>query len=169
MRPGETGADTMWRRMQEHDLSQVAVIAGIVHPDLPEDDAVFADRLRLYPQGCHVFAHDGAVAGYILSHPWHDGVPPALNQVLHTLPPAPSVYYIHDLALMPAARGSDAGPTIVRDLIAQARQAGFSSIALVAVSGSEQFWHRLGFRPAGSLIDLASYGGGARYMTLPLR
>ena len=159
----------MWRPMQERDLPRAAAIAAVVHPDFPEDDAVFADRLQLYPQGCHVLMRDDTVAGYILSHPWHDGAPPALNTLLGRLPPSPPVYYIHDLALMHSARRGGAGAAIVRDLIAHARQAGFLSAALVAVNDSESFWHRLGFRPAGSSVNLASYGGNARYMTLPLR
>lgn len=159
----------MWRPMQERDLPRAAAIAAVVHPDFPEDDAVFAERLRLYLHGCHVLMRDDTVAGYILSHPWHDGAPPALNTLLGRLPPSPPVYYIHDLALMPAARGSGAAADIVRDLITHARQAGFPSVALVAVNDSEPFWHRLGFRPAGSSVNLASYGGNARYMTLPLR
>ena len=146
----------MWRPMQERDLPRAAAIAAVVHPDFPEDDAVFAERLRLYLHGCHVLMGDDTVAGYILSHPWHDGAPPALNTLLGRLPPSPPVYYIHDLALMHSARRGGAGAAIVRDLIAHARQAGFLSAALVAVNDSKSFWHRLGFRPEAPSISPAT-------------
>lgn len=156
----------MWRPMTETDLPRVATIATAVHPGFPEDDAVFAERLRLYPQGCHVLAQNGLLNGYVLSHPWA-GAPPALNSLLRRLPETPDTYYIHDLALMPAARGSGAGRRIVAQLIEHARAAGLARLSLVAVNNSEAFWQRHGFR-ANMRDDVAakmqSYGADARFM-----
>lgn len=152
------------------DLPRVAEIAGEVHPAFPEDAAVFAERLRLYPQGCHVFVQDGSVSGYVISHPWHEAAPPALNSLLHELPAAPATYYIHDLALLPAARRSGAGAAIVARLIAHARRAELPSMSLVAVGGSQAFWRRHGFRPAQDdnfAAKAASYGAAACFMVRP--
>lgn len=150
------------------DLPQVGAVAAVVHPSFPEDAAVFEERLRLYPEGCRVFARDDAVEGYIISHPWHDAAPPALNRLLGELPPKPSTYYIHDLALTPAARGAGAGANIVAALIAQARRAGLPRLALVAVNASQDYWRRHGFRATDSLgvEKLASYGKSASFMVL---
>ncbi len=159
----------MWRPMTETDLPRVGTIAAVVHPGFPEDDAVFAERLRLYPQGCHVFvqdglAQDGLLTGYVLSHPWA-GAPPALNSLLQRLPQKPDTYYIHDLALMPAARGSGAGRRIVTQLIEHAQAAGLPRLALVAVNNSAAFWQQHGFMPRpGDAAKLASYGADARFM-----
>lgn len=154
--------------MTSADLSKVDAIAADIHPSLPEDAVVFAERLRLYAEGCRVFARDGAVEGYIISHPWHDGAPPALNSLLQRLPTDPSTYYIHDLVLTPAARGTGAGANIVVALIAQARHAGWRRLALVAVNASQDYWRRHGFRPTDSLgvEKLASYGKSASFMVL---
>lgn len=162
----------MWLRMTKADLPQVNAIAARVHPDYPEDAAVFAERLALYPQGCHVLEDEaGVLDGYVISHPWHDAGPPALNSLLHRLPPAPTAYYIHDIALLPAARGSGAAEAIVTALIEQARQRGLSSVALVAVNGSEAFWQKYGFQSVhneGIAAKARSYGAGTCFMRLTL-
>ena len=161
----------MWRPMTAADLPAVNDIAVAVHPSFPEDAAVFAERLALFPQGCHVLVQDGTVTGYVLSHPWHGGDPPALNSLLQRLPPAPATYYIHDLALLPVAQRGGFGVAVVRLLVEQARRMGFASMSLVAVNASEGFWRRQGFRAAGESTNakLQSYGDDARLMTLALR
>ncbi|MDC7784204.1 GNAT family N-acetyltransferase [Rhodoplanes tepidamans] len=160
-----------WRPMVDGDLAAVLAVAAVVHPDLPEDRAVFAERRRLAPEGCHVLADPatpapGGLAGYVVSHPWA-GAPPALDTLLGGLPERPTTWYLHDLALLPAARGGGAGATIVDRLAAHARAAGFTTLSLVAVGGSPGFWMRQGF----SAVDdpalaekLASYGAAARFM-----
>jgi ribosomal protein S18 acetylase RimI-like enzyme len=156
----------MWRPMTPADLSTVDDIAEAVHPLHPENTTVFAERLRLYPEGCHVLESSRVIAGYVISHPW-SGDPPALDTLVNALPAAPATYYIHDLALLPSARGNDAGATIIGRLIDHARQAGFATVSLVAVNGSEPFWHKLGFiRAADESLHkkLRSYGGDAALM-----
>lgn len=158
--------------MQDTDLQTVCDIAEVVHPSHPEDATVFAERLALYPHGCHVLEDEaGVLDGYAVSHPWHDAGPPALNSLLQRLPPAPTAYYIHDIALLPAARGSGAAEAIVTALIDHARQRGLSGVALVAVNGSEAFWQKHGFQLArneGIAAKVRSYGADARSMRLIL-
>jgi hypothetical protein len=55
----------------------------------------------------------------------------------------------------------------VERLAAQAAQAGWPTIALVAVNQAAPFWTGLGFRPRDTpdmTRKLASYGEDARYM-----
>ena len=157
--------------MTPADLSQVLAIAGVVHAAYPEDSAVFAERLRLYPAGCLVCESAGRVIGYAISHPWRAGAPPALNSLLGEVPARASTYYIHDIALLPEARGVGAGVAIVARLVEQARAAGLASMSLVAVSGTVGFWERLGFRAVEepALADqLRSYDEAACFMTRDL-
>jgi ribosomal protein S18 acetylase RimI-like enzyme len=157
----------MWRAMTEGDLPRVAEIAATVHPSYPEDAAVFAERLALYPAGCHVLVSRGALAGYVVSHPWRDREPPVLNSLLGALPAPPSTYYIHDIALLPAARGGKAATEIVAALIEHARRAGLPHVSLVAVNDSQDFWQRMGFaRVDDAALDakLKSYGEAACLM-----
>lgn len=142
-------------------------IAAKIHAAYPEDEAVFAERLRLYPAGCHVLAVEGWVVGYMLSHPWRLGEPPALNSLLGALPDNPDTYYLHDLALLPETRGTGAGSAIVAALAAQARAEGLATMSLVAVHDSVAFWQRHGFAVAEDpalTAKLRSYDQAARFM-----
>lgn len=154
--------------MAPTDLTAVMAIAAVVHPDYPEDEAVFAERLRLAPEGCHVLAgEDGALCGYLVSHPWPAGALPALNSLLGDIPQGVANWYLHDLALLPAGRGSGAAGAIVTEIARHAAETGHTSLALVAVNDSTGFWRRQGFREMHDpALDrkLASYDDAARYM-----
>jgi ribosomal protein S18 acetylase RimI-like enzyme len=156
-----------WRAMTPSDLPRVGEIAAAVHAAYPEDAAVFAERLRLYPAGCRVLEAEGLVRGYALSHPWHVGEPPALNSLLGALPAKPDAYYLHDLALLPEARSCGAGSAIVAALVEQARAERLNTLSLVAVHGSAAFWRRHGFATVEDAMlaeKLRSYGVDARFM-----
>eukprot|EP01035_Chromulina_nebulosa_P036809 gene36809-49645_t len=112
-----------WRAMTAADLPAVKALADIIHTAYPEDETVFADRLMHHPAGCFVLEGADAPVGYIVSHPWQFGQPPRLNTRLDRPALPHSTYYIHDLALLPAARGSGAAAAIVTDLAAGAARA----------------------------------------------
>jgi ribosomal protein S18 acetylase RimI-like enzyme len=156
-----------WRAMTEADLPEALAIAEIVHPNYPEDPAVFAERLALYPPGCLVLMQGDRAIGYIVSHPWRYADPPALNSLLGALPCKPSTYYIHDIALLSAARGSGAAKAVIQLLIDHAEAEGFPNLSLTAVNDSAAFWRRQGFVPMPNpTLDakLRSYDEAARFM-----
>jgi ribosomal protein S18 acetylase RimI-like enzyme len=160
-----------WRAMTAADLGAVRAVADRVHPAYPEDAAVFAERLALHPGGCWVLDDGGAVVGYLIGHPWHERRPPPLNTMLGALPAAPSAYYIHDVAILPAYRRSGKAREIVAVCVARARAAGFAGVSLVAVNRSAPFWRSLGFEPVsdpGLDAELASYDAEARLMVCRL-
>ncbi len=155
--------------MTAADLQQVEAIAERVHPLYPESGAVPAERLRLFPAGCLMAEEAGGAAlGYLLSHPWLIGRAPALDSLLDTLPERADCLYLHDVALLPEARGSGLGAQAVGRLLDLARARGLAAIALVAVSGTGPYWSRHGFHPhpPGPELraKLASYGEGAAYL-----
>jgi hypothetical protein len=98
-----------WRPMRAADLDAVVAISDAVHGAFTEPRAVYAERLDLYPEGCRVFARGGAVAGFLVTHPWHRGAVPKIGALLGALPAPADIYYLHDIALLPAARGTGAG------------------------------------------------------------
>lgn len=168
------GQRLRWRPMTAADLVAVDAIAAAVHVDYPEDAAVFAERLTLHPRGCYVLSAAGNdeadIAGYIISHPWHLARPPALNARLGAIPSPATTYYIHDIALLPAARGSGAAAAILEMLIRHAATIA-DNISLVAVGGTSQFWAAHGFaRDADPVLarKLISYGSDPCYMIRPL-
>ncbi|WP_422679853.1 GNAT family N-acetyltransferase [Chelatococcus albus] len=150
-------------------MDAIARAVHLAHPERPE---VFAERLALLPAGCHVLEEaGGALAGYVLSHPWRDRAPPALDSLIGGLPVPPATFYLHDLAILPEARGGGAGGRIVARLAEIAAGLGLPTLSLVAVNASVPFWQRQGFAVAEEpalAAKLASYGADARFMTRAL-
>lgn len=161
-----------WRPMVPSDLPAILSVAAAVHPTYPEGEAVFMERMSLAPHGCLCLSDGQGLAGYLLSHPWRERDPPALDTLLGQIPPDAPVWYVHDLALLPRARGGGAAGRAVEHLVAAASARGCAALALVAVNDSVGFWERQGFRVVHdpSLASkLASYDDAARYMIRPLR
>ena len=157
--------------MASCDLDDVLAVAAAVHPDFPERREVFAERLALFPAGCHILRlADGSAAGYAVSHPWHARRPVPLDTLLHEVPQS-TCRYIHDVAMLPDARGAGFAGQIVGRIVRDAYRAGASEVSLVAVSGSAPFWERHGFHPLtepGLAAKLESYGDDCRFMVRSL-
>lgn len=161
-----------WRPMQRENLSAVNAVADRVHADYPEDEAVLAERLSLYPEGCMCLWSDDSLIGYLVSHPWHFKQPPALNVLLGRIPSPASTYYVHDIALLPDARGTGAASIAVNRIVAHAMEAGFPNVSLIAVNGSAGFWERHCFVAVDDPAlgpKLRSYEDHAVFMNLALR
>ncbi|MFW7269743.1 GNAT family N-acetyltransferase [Gluconacetobacter sp. Hr-1-5] len=157
-----------WRAMRLDDLPAVLDIAARVHPAYPEDEAVFSERLTLCPIGCLVLDRGLGPEGYVLSHPWCAAAPPALDCALGALPARPDCWYLHDIALLPDARGQGAPATALAILAERAASAGLSQIALIATGSAGTYWLRVGFTPIDkpkAAAILASYDPKARLMT----
>ena len=157
--------------MSGYDLAAVSAIAAKVHPGFFEADAVLAEKHTLYRNGCYILDVAEKPAGYVLSHPFALGSLPALDTLLGALPPEPDTFYIHDLALLPVARGVKAAGKIVAALTKHAEAMGFPTMSLVAVNGSVPFWEKQGFvieERAELAEKLAAYEADARYMVKAL-
>ncbi|MGF9763970.1 GNAT family N-acetyltransferase [Microvirga sp. 0TCS3.31] len=156
-----------WRPMTPQDLTQVEALADAIHVSHPEDPEVLAERQRLYPQGCFMLIEDKRAIGYALTHPWRFAEPPPLNRLLGAIPAQATTYYIHDIALVPEARGKGYAAQITDRLVSHAREARFDNLSLVAVNKSQVFWEKAGFRVI-AVPDLrpklASYGPDAALM-----
>lgn len=157
--------------MQQRDLDAVVDIASQVHPLFPEEPAAFANKLAVHPPGALLLERAGRPAGYCFALPSHGLQPPALNTLLGATPPNAEALYLHDLALLPAARGTGAGTAAVDMLLAHAARLNLARCFLVAVNGSIPYWSRLGFVVDGApawQAKLASYGDDARLMVRPV-
>lgn len=136
--------------MRSAEVTAVGELADAIHPSLPEDPAVFANRLALYPQGSLVLAASDVlpasrdIFGYAVAHPWRGDIPPKLDTVLDGLPEKPDRFYIHDLAISPACRGGGHATEAVARLMKLAEA--FPAAILVSVYGTVPFWSRFGFR-----------------------
>lgn len=160
-----------WRSMDVSDLDAVLAVAEVVHPDYPERPDVFAERLALFPQGCHVLADGGSVFGYIVSHPWRAGNPVPLDTLLDSLPAAEGTRYLHDIALLPEARGAGHAGRGVTRVVRDAYRAAAPSLSLVAIPGTQRFWEGQGFAARSDALaprTLGVYGEGALWMVRDL-
>jgi GNAT superfamily N-acetyltransferase len=156
-----------WTNMLSSHLVDVVSIATRVHLPLPERPEVFAEKLRLFSTGAFVLKHRSAVVGYALSHPWLSGEIPPLDAFLGAIPPQADCLFLHDVAVLPRARGNRAAERLVEQLCAVAAARRLSRLALVPVYGTNRMWRRLGFRERRSpaiVEKLSTYGPTACYM-----
>ena len=159
------------RPMQAADLAQVLALQEQAYAGAdfePERVEVYTNRMTLAPAFCLVdLAADGRLHGYLVSHPWREGVPPALDAILAGLPASPACWYLHDCAVDVAAKGRGVAARLHHVAVDRARALGLRRAALVAVGGAAAFWRRFGYAPRdlpGMGQRLVDYGPGAAYM-----
>lgn len=156
-----------WRHARTTDLDAISAIAARIHPDLPERPEVFAEKMRLCPDGCYVLVAGDEISGYGLAHPWIQQQIPPLDGFLDRLPDAADCLYVHDVAVLPDFRGGVAR-VYVAEIEDLARSSAITTLALVSDYGTRPLWERLGFlgvAPDAALRDkLSCYGASATYM-----
>jgi Acetyltransferase (GNAT) family len=94
-----------WRPLTQGDLPEVDRIADAVHTELPERLEIFLEKFRLFPGGCFALEQEGKLVGYGISHPWTLNEIPPLDSFLKALPDPATCLYLHDVAIIPEARG----------------------------------------------------------------
>jgi GNAT superfamily N-acetyltransferase len=171
MNPGNHAAALAWRPLTAPDLVEIHRIGMAIHAELPESPKVFEEKLRLFPAGCFVLTEHARVVGYSFCHPWRLRSIPPLDQLLIRLPASPDAMLIHDVAVLPQARGRGSTAVLVGSIETLAKRLAISHLALVSVYNTREFWARFGFEEIAdsTLADkLASYGATARYMVRSL-
>lgn len=160
----------LWRPLLPSDLPRLGLIEAAVHPGLPERPEVMAEKLALYPEGCRALVAGNDMLGYAIAHPWWSGRAPRLDEFFGALPAQPECLHMHDVALLPEARGRGAARAYVRHLEALAQATGIGILACVSVYGTAALWGALGFRPVAPIEGgLASYPFDATYMQAEVR
>ncbi|KAI1310893.1 acyl-CoA N-acyltransferase [Xylaria venustula] len=157
----------IWRPLTLDDIEGLAHVAGAVHPGLPERDVVFAERVKLFPEGCLVLEECARVCGYAISHPIRHGQPPALDSLLGEIAPDADQFYIHDVCVLPNFRGGGYATGAVKKLLTLAER--YAATCLVTVYGTTSFWARFGFRPPHEIHHAVAekvrgYGDDAIYL-----
>jgi hypothetical protein len=140
------------------DLHGVAPIAARLPPSLPERTAGLAETRRLCPAGCTKLR----VAGYARARRCMLAYSPALDAFLGALPAGPDCRFIHDVAVLPEARGR-APPQTVWRMPRPPRQRAAFRHSLVAAYGTACPWRCFGcVAVEGNDIaaQLAAYGPG---------
>lgn len=157
----------VWRPARPADAADIGGLSRALISAFPERDEVFAERIRLCPEGCHVLADGDEVQGYMVSHPWRRFDPPKLDALVGALPRRADCWLIHDVAVAPRARGGAHAGAMLERIAHLAGGRGFAVLALVAVGDAQPYWRRQGFEPVATpelAARLAAYGAGAAYM-----
>ena len=154
-----------------HDISSIIRIQALCYKNVTLEHAdVLLEKIHLFPAGCYIAKHDNQDVGYIISHPYLYLCPPKIDSYLNEIPDNANCFYIHDLAISPKIRGYGVGSYLLRRAICTARKCNFSSITLISVEDSLQFWVKNGFTEVGTQNNsqvehvLAAYQITAKYL-----
>jgi hypothetical protein len=164
---GSLAASLTWLPLSPSDFDAVDRIAQTIHVDLFERTEVLFDKVSHFPQGCRKLVRDGETLGYAIAHPWFINEIPQIDQFLPKRDEVRDCLFLHDVAVLSEARGSNAAGEFIALLRPLAQARGLRFLACVSVYGTVGLWSRFGFtvisRPA---IDakLEGYGPTARYM-----
>ena len=90
-------------------------------------------KLEFAPRACWLAHMDEVAVGYVFAHPWSDAGAPPLHAPL-VLPAAADRGFVHDLAVLPAARGLGVAATLFACVRAWSSAAGHRGMRLVALA-----------------------------------
>lgn len=113
--------------------------------DAVEDIATIQALWKLAPEICLV-AESERLLGYLIAHPWLPDDLPPLNVFLPGLPQDATTLFIHDLALLPEARGRRIAQALLSEVLSLAQAQGLQNASLLSIQGSHPFWEKQGFR-----------------------
>jgi len=156
-----------WSPLLASDIDAVGQIAKQTHIELPERIEVLAEILNLFPSGCCKLMIDGSIVGYGISHPWKLYDIPVHDEFLVELPSGPNCIHIHDVSILPLARGHSAAGSYIALVKDKAQRRRIASLACVSVYGTDVLWQRYGFRNVTTpemSEKLHSYGPSGKYM-----
>jgi len=170
-------SELVLRRLTGADLPGVSAVQAQCYGDaLLESDAALASRIALSPHTCWVATRaDGTLLGYLLTHPWPAASLPPWDGLLSSDWPAhtPLVWFVHDMAVAPAGRGTGIALRLYEAARAAAVEQGLDMSRLIAVQSAAPWWRRLGYAPSAAAAThatkLATYGETAVLMEKRLR
>ncbi|MFB7331321.1 GNAT family N-acetyltransferase [Streptomyces adustus] len=165
--------DTRIRLFREGDWDEVAALEerSYAASGLSEGREALRSRHRASPSTCFVLEHAGGFGGYLLALPYQLFRCPDLSLAEEGAAQegnGGSNLHTHDLVIAERARGRGLARRMLRHLEETGRAAGYRTLSMVAVHGSEALWSRLGYRARPEIGLPASYGAEAVYMAKPL-
>ena len=157
----------------EQDWQEVNRIQGMAYSqELVEDLEALKQKAVIAGHFCSLIqdVDSSCIIGYVLAHPYPGDEVPPLNSNELKLPKADEKnVFLHDMALDPSCSGQGVGKATINLLVEKVRASGCSSMTLVAVQSSSDFWNKVaGFECTriSDDKDLEKYGAGAKTMQL---
>ena len=127
----------------------------------------FISKIEISPDTCIGAFLGDKLIGYGISFPWFKDKVVNLDSSLNSFGGEPEILYIHDIAVDPDFRGLGIAKELLDLMCHEATLLGLSSLALVAVAGSDKYWARHGFMRRERNVE--GYGSGAVEMILTLK
>ncbi|WP_395008102.1 GNAT family N-acetyltransferase [Undibacterium sp.] len=157
------------RQMLIADMDKIMLIQATCYGGgIPESRASLCAKLVASPASCFVAVVGEDVVAYLIALPWLSQAPPALHAPACEVPAYPDCIYLHDLSVLPAARGTGIAGLLIAHFFVYCRQSGMTKATLVAVQSSAIFWRGFGFNKLeldlGLTKKLATYGHGAEFL-----
>ena len=157
------------RPMLMSDMDRVMLIqAACYGGDIPESRCSLSAKLAASPASCFVAVHSDDVVAYLIALPWVSQAPPSLNAPDCELPADPDCVYLHDLSVLPNARGTGIAGLLIEHFFVYCRQSVVTKASLVAVQNSASFWRGFGFNSVEVDValtqKLATYGQDAEFL-----
>jgi GNAT superfamily N-acetyltransferase len=169
MAGGSAAAGLSLRPLRTADLPAVLAIQRAAYGDgYQESDVVLGRKLELAPRACWLAQAAGAAVGYVFAHPWSDVGAPPLHAPLAALPAQAGHGFLHDLAVLPMARGQGVAVALFGRVRGWSSGEGHRGLRLVALADAGPFWARQGFSVLPATLP-AGYGEGACLMERALR
>lgn len=162
------------RRVSEFDLQAITRIQSECYSGKYIESAEsFAAKLAAHSDFSFVATDHDVPVGYGVALPWVMGDIPALNGIEYLVPQDSDSLYVHDIAVIPVARGSGVAGLLLETVLEAGRSRGYRQAFLVAVQGAVSYWKRYGFEAVAINEELqfrlAAYGENATYMVKSLR
>ena len=154
-------------------LSDVSALARIQYEcfgdEFLESEQSYRSKLESNPQTCFIAEHDDTVCSYIIGLAVDEHSFPILNAPSIITPDNPTILYLHDLSVLPRARGKGISEALIQRLLKQSQD--FEQTMLIAVQDSLSFWQRYDFSPVdptpwGLEEKVLSFGDDAVLMHL---
>ncbi len=142
--------------IRQATLNDVSALARIQYEcfgdEFLESEQSYRSKLASNPQTCFIAEHNDGVCGYIIGLAVDEHSFPILNAPSISTPDNPTILYLHDLSVVPNARGTGVSEALIQHLLKQS--VNFEHTMLIAVQGSLGFWQKYNFAP----IDPKSWG-----------
>ncbi|MGQ4488630.1 GNAT family N-acetyltransferase [Streptomyces sp. SAS_281] len=152
----------MIRPLREEDWGEVVALERRAYAvsGLSEGEEALRSRHHASPSTCFALEYQGVFGGYLLALPYPLGRCPDLR-LLENVRQAGTNLHLHDLVIAERLRGRGLAPRMLRHLEAAGRAAGFRTLSLVAVHGTQGKWAALGYQARPGTPLPASYGPDA--------
>lgn len=159
--------------MQTHDIQSILSIQALSYPALLHESATnLLAKLEFSPHTCWVAENNAHILAYLFSHPWVDSCLPDLDSPMNLPTDKADIFFIHDLALHPQARGLGLARHLIQTALQWAQQHSYHTVRLIAVENSGAFWRGMGFSHSDKLMafqeKVRAYGAAAQCMQTQL-